>query len=74
MTDTSTLMIFKGLMSPERKMTLPQEVKKLMGIHDEATTFAFIHIPADLADQIIWSECGVNQSAVKDGPNTWTIP
>ena len=45
-----------------------------MGIHAGATTFAFIHPPADLGDQIIWSEFEVNQSVVKDGPNTWAMP
>jgi hypothetical protein len=72
----------RGWLSPMRDITLPDEVKPLVGIPMEATQFSYVYPPRGLADFIDWgkalraeySNCRISTSDEKKNVNNkWAL-
>lgn len=50
---------FVGVMSPLSPLSLPKQKKKLAGIDERATRYAFIHPPKGLAGSLDWAQIKV---------------
>lgn len=72
-----------GWMSPIADVTLPSAIKKLAGIPDRATRFAFLHPPIGFAQRIDWNTINIEEEvkslnlprghSFSNNNNTWGV-
>ena len=78
LSDPTSEETYEGWMSPISPVTLPLQIKKLAGIPEKATQFAYLYPPEGLAPSIDWSKVRLFPNEIDEQSlirrDEWAIP